>query len=107
MFTLNGQHLVSQSLAMCGGANVFADESVLAPQVSMESVIARNPEVMFASVVEGEPDPLANWLEWPVISAVKNQRLHLLDADEISRATPRMLDAVATACSLLHATQAR
>jgi iron complex transport system substrate-binding protein len=102
LFTLNGHHLVSQSLALCGGENVFADEPVLAPQISLEAVILRDPAVLFAATVAGEPDPLAAWLEWPRMQAVKNQRLYHLSADEISRATPRMLDAVATACSLLH-----
>jgi len=106
LFTLNGQHLVSQSLALCGGENIYADESVLAPQVSLESVIVMDPEVMFAPIVEGHSDPLLAWLQWPRLQAVKNQRLYTLSADEISRATPRMLDEVATACSLLHATTA-
>jgi iron complex transport system substrate-binding protein len=103
LFTLNGQHLIAQSLALCGGKNVFADEPVLAPQVSLEAVIVHNPAVMFAATVAGQPDPLLAWQEWPKLQAVKNQRLYHLSADEISRATPRMLDAVATACSLLHA----
>ncbi|HET6563991.1 MAG TPA: cobalamin-binding protein [Xanthomonadales bacterium] len=103
LFTLNGQHLVSQSLALCGGENIFAAESVLAPQISMEAVIVRNPAVMFAAVVEGQPDPLAAWKNWPRLQAVRNQRLFTLPADEITRATPRMLDAIATACRLLHA----
>jgi len=103
LFTLNGQHLVSQSLALCGGENVFADESVLAPQIDLESVIVLDPEVMFAAVGDGQTDPLAAWQQWPRLQAVKNQRLYTLPADEINRATPRMLDAVATACSLLHA----
>lgn len=103
LFTLNGQHLISQSLALCGGKNIYADESVLAPQISLESVIVLDPEVIFAPVLEGHGDPLAAWQQWPRLQAVKNRRLYTLSADEISRATPRMLDAVATACSLLHA----
>lgn len=103
LFTLNGEHLISQSLALCGGENIFADESVLAPQVSLESVIVRDPAVMFAGVIEAQPDPLAAWHQWPNLQAVSNQRLYTLSADQISRATPRMLDAIATACRLLHA----
>ncbi len=106
LFTLNGQHLVSQSLALCGGENIYADEPVLAPQISLESVIVRNPQVMFAPVIEGQADPLTAWRQWPNLQAVKNQRLYTLPADEISRATLRMLDAVVTACSLLHASAA-
>ncbi len=103
LFTLNGQHLVSQSLALCGGENVFAEEPVLAPQVSLEAVIVRDPAVLFAATVAGQPDPLAGWKNWPRMQAVKYQRMYPLSADEISRATPRMLDEVSTACSLLHA----
>ncbi|HKX57587.1 MAG TPA: cobalamin-binding protein, partial [Xanthomonadales bacterium] len=98
LFTLNGQHLISQSLALCGGENIFATESVLAPQISLESVIVRDPEVMFAAVIEAQPDPLAAWQQWPKLQAVRNQRLYTLPADQISRATPRMLDAIVTAC---------
>lgn len=105
LFTLNGQHLISQSLALCGGENVFADEPVLAPQISLEAVMVRNPAVLFAATVEGQPDPLAAWLAWPRLQAVKDQRLYRLSADKISRATPRMLEEVVTACNLLHAQQ--
>jgi len=103
LFTLNCEHLVSQSLAQCGGGNVFADEPVLAPQVSLEAVIVKDPAVIFAPVLPGQADPLQNWQQWPRLQAVRQQRLYALPADEISRATPRMLDAIATACSLLHA----
>jgi iron complex transport system substrate-binding protein len=102
LFTLNGEHLISQSLALCGGINVFADESVLAPQIGKESVVLSNPEVMFASVINGEANPLQMWLEWNNLQAVKEQRLYLLPADEITRASPRMLAAVVRACSLMH-----
>jgi iron complex transport system substrate-binding protein len=102
LFTLNGQHLISQSLALCGGENIFAGESVLAPQISLEAVIVRDPDVMFAAVIEAQPDPLVAWQQWPKLQAVRNQRLYTLPADQISRATPRMLDAIVTACRLLH-----
>jgi iron complex transport system substrate-binding protein len=102
LFTLNGEHLVSQSLTLCGGENIFAEETVLAPQVSLESVIVKDPEVIFAPRIAGQPDPLVAWQQWPRLRAVKQQRLYELPADEISRASPRLLDAVAIACNLLH-----
>jgi iron complex transport system substrate-binding protein len=102
LFTLNGGHLVSQSLALCGGENVFADEPVLAPQVSLEAVIVKDPAVIFAPVLPGQADPLQEWQQWPRLQAVRQQQLYALPADEISRATPRMLDAIAMACRLLH-----
>jgi len=105
LFTINGEHLIAQSFSLCGGVNIFRDESVLAPQVSRESVIAANPDVLLAPALAGEENPLAEWLSWSQLKAVQADHLYTLSADEISRATPRMLDAVATACRLMHETR--
>ncbi|KAA9130975.1 cobalamin-binding protein [Marinihelvus fidelis] len=101
LYTLTGKHLVSQALALCGGVNIFADLGDIAPQVSAEAVIAADPAVMFAGRFEGSGEPLAHWREWPRLQAVSHDALLYLPADEINRATPRMLDAVGQACKLL------
>jgi iron complex transport system substrate-binding protein len=104
LFTINGEHLISQGLAVCGGVNIFADEPGLAFQASRESVIVADPAAMFAPLPSGPPgttDPLAAWREWPGLAAVRKDALFLLSADEISRATPRFLDSLESACSLL------
>lgn len=101
LYTLNGDHIVSRGLSMCGGVNVFADQEVIAPQVSRESVLLADPELMLAPLVNGQPDPLDHWRSWPRLKAVKTGNLHGLPADEISRASPRMLDSLELACTLL------
>ncbi|MEJ8567048.1 cobalamin-binding protein [Elongatibacter sediminis] len=102
LFTINGAHLIARSLALCGGRNVFAEAESLAPQISHESVIAADPEIMFAPAAAPGQDPLQQWRDWPTLSAVRNRRLHVLPADPISQATPRLLDATASACRLMH-----
>jgi iron complex transport system substrate-binding protein len=101
LFTLNGAHIVSQGLSLCGGTNVFASEPVIAPQVSRESVLVADPDVLFAPHIAGMPDSLAHWREWPRLKAVRNDALLYLDADKINRATPRLLDSLELACKLL------
>lgn len=101
LFTINGQHLISRGLALCGGINIFADEAGLAFQVARESVIVADPEAMLAPRLPGAADPLAAWRDWPGLSAVEHDALFLLSADEISRATPRFLDSLGVACRLL------
>jgi iron complex transport system substrate-binding protein len=101
LFTINGEHLIAQGLRLCGGRNIFADEPGLAFQVSHESVIAANPDALVAPRPESTDNPLQAWLEWPGLRAVRNGALFLLPADEISRATPRWLDAVEIACTLM------
>jgi iron complex transport system substrate-binding protein len=104
LYTINGQHLISRGLALCGGVNIFADQPGLAFQASRESVIAANPAAILAplpSGPSGTADPLAAWRDWPGLAAVRNGALFVLPADEISRATPRFLDALEAACELL------
>jgi len=101
LYTINGQHIISRSLAICGGNNIFSDQPTLAPQVSRESVIIANPQVMFAPEVPGDPPALLVWQDWPRLQAVQNGAMLYLPADEINQATPRLLNSIALACKLL------
>ena len=101
LYTINGQHIISYSLEICGGRNVFANLPTLAPQVSRESVILANPRAIIAPKMAEYPQALKVWEDWPQLQAVHNQALFYLPADEISRAAPRLLDSIELACTLL------
>ncbi len=101
LYTINDQHIISRSLAICGGYNVFSDLSSLAPQVSREAVVIADPQVMIAPKTVGEPPALLAWRDWPQLQAVRNEAMLYLPADEISQATPRLLDSIDLACKLL------
>jgi iron complex transport system substrate-binding protein len=98
LYTVNGQHIISRGLAICGARNVFADLPALAPPVSRESVIIADPQVMIAPEIEGEPPALLGWQDWPRLRAVQNGAMLYLPVDEISQATPRLLNSIETAC---------
>src|SRR5262249_16692273 len=49
-------------LALCGGRNVFASLHLLAPQGSVESVVAADPEAIFAP---GDAPAAQNWQRDP------------------------------------------
>ncbi len=101
LYTINDQHLISISLEICGGHNVFSELPTLAPQISRESVILANPQAMIAPEIPGEPAALNIWHDWPHLQAVKNKTMLYLPADKISQATPRLLDSIELACKLL------
>jgi iron complex transport system substrate-binding protein len=48
LFTIGGNHLITQALAVCGGTNVFASLTLPAPMVSIEAVLAAAPEAIIA-----------------------------------------------------------
>jgi iron complex transport system substrate-binding protein len=101
LYTINGQHIISRSLEICGGFNIFSDLQTLAPQISRESVILANPQAMIAPEISGSPPALDVWQDWPRLQAVQNKTMLYLPADEISQATPRLLDSIDLACKLL------
>jgi iron complex transport system substrate-binding protein len=98
LYTINGAHLISEGLAACGGVNVFAHLPTLAPQIGQEAVIEADPELLLAGSLGPDNDPLAGWRDWPRLTAVERNGFILLPADLINRPTPRMLDALETAC---------
>ena len=100
LYTINGEHYVSELIEICGGDNIFADLGGLAPLVSVEAVIERNPEVMLASTDAG-PAVFAAWQRWPEVAANRYGNHFRMPADEIGRATPRLLVAAEAVCNAL------
>ncbi|WP_390622806.1 Vitamin B12-binding protein [Ralstonia syzygii] len=112
LMTLNGQHVFSDMLALCGGRNVFADAQPLVPTVSTEAVLAANPEVLLTAgmgATQGSRpiDTLDAWKRWPSLLAVQRGNLFTIDGDLINRPGPRLLQGAALLCEDLEQARAR
>lgn len=112
LMTLNGQHLISDMLALCGGRNLFANETPLVPTVSTEAVLAGNPEVMFTAAMGAtRPDrPLADftmWEKWKQVTAVARNNLFTIDGDLVNRAGPRVVRGAEEICKDLEIARSR
>ena len=106
LYTVNGEHYVSELIEICGGNNVFVDLDDLAPTVDVEAVIERNPEVMLANSDAGA-DAFNVWVRWPHVAANRYRNQFLMPADEIGRATPRLLIAGEAVCNALQTARQR
>ncbi|HET6654939.1 MAG TPA: cobalamin-binding protein [Gammaproteobacteria bacterium] len=101
LYTINGKQIISQGIELCGGRNIFADLPSLAAPVSVAAVIARNPEAIVTGGDgngNGVKNRLDAWRRWPQVTAVTNNALFSVPADQIARATPRMLEGIKTIC---------
>ncbi|AJG20647.1 cobalamin-binding protein [Cupriavidus basilensis] len=103
LMTLSGQHLISDVLALCGGRNLFANEALLVPTVSVESVVAGNPEVMMTASMgatrSDRPLPdFAMWERWKQVTAVARGNLYAIDGDLVNRAGPRIAQGAQVVC---------
>lgn len=102
LMTLNGDHLISDVVKLCGGRNVFADSPVLVSRISVESVIRADPQVIIASGMgEARPEWLDDWRKWTSMTAVKNKQLYFVPPDVLQRHTPRIIEGATLMCEKL------
>jgi iron complex transport system substrate-binding protein len=100
LYTISGDHYVSELIGLCGGQNIFSDLVNLAPLVAVEAVIERNPEILLVSS-DSEEDALSEWDRWPDLAANRYGNRFVIQADEIGRPTPRVLLAGEALCKAL------
>jgi len=102
LYTIGGDHLISQALRVCGGENVFAALALPAPGVSVEAVLAAQPQAILAGA-DGAVRPawLDEWKRWPTLPAVARGNLYTVDANLLHRAGPRFVDGVEMLCATL------
>lgn len=100
LYTVNGNHYISELVELCGGVNVFHDIGDLAPLVDVEAVINRDPEVLMAGR-DSTSDPFVAWDRWPGIAANRYGNRFFLPADEVGRATTRLVQAAEHTCLAL------
>lgn len=102
LMTVNGKQIISDAIRLCGGRNVFAQLPILAPTVTVEAVIAVNPEVIVASGMgESRPEWLDDWRRWTTLTAVARDNLYFVPPDLLQRHTPRILDGAEKLCTQL------
>ena len=106
--TIGGRQIISSVIRLCGGENVFGDLQALAPVVSVEAVVAADPEAIIASGMgEARPEWLDDWKRWPAISAVARGNLFFVPPELIQRHTPRLLDGAEQLCQHLETARRR
>lgn len=100
---------VDELIALAGGENIFNTETESWPLISSESVIEKNPDVLFFPVQSddvGSFDETVDALEsrsgWDSITAVQNDAVYGIDADLVSRGGPRIVDALRLIAQMIH-----
>ena len=100
---------IDEMITLAGGENIFHDAIVDYPTVSSEAIIERNPDVMvFPDEYMGiehyfeSMEPVKERPGWNIISAVQNDRIYEINSDLISRAGPRLAEALEILAKMIH-----
>ncbi len=95
---------IDKLITLAGGRNLAGNMSEY-PRFSWENVMLLQPEVVVISSMAGGKSPellISSWLRWPEIPAVKNNRLHVVDADFFNRPTVRLITGLELLAEILH-----
>ncbi len=95
---------IDKLITLAGGRNLAGDMTDY-PRYSWENIMLLKPEVVLLSSMAGGQSPenlKVSWQRWPQIPAVKNNRLHVVDADLFNRPTARLIMGLETLAATLH-----
>jgi iron complex transport system substrate-binding protein len=99
LMTIGGGQFVSDAIDLCGGRNIFAGATVMAPMVNIESVIAADPEAIFTARPDtSDKSWQAYWRRFPGLSAVEAGNLYTMPMNEMHRHGPRAIAAARLLC---------
>lgn len=102
---------LNEIIALAGGENVFRDAVAAYPGVSLEEVLARNPDVIvdmgdMADTVgvtdEHKREVTSLWERLGSVAAVKQHRVYAVASDIYVEPGPRVVDAAKAFLGMLH-----
>lgn len=91
--TIGRGSFLDSLLTLAGGRNIFGDMERASPQVGLESIVQRDPDIVVYAVsgLSGDDgDPPQGRPGWNVVRAVAEGRIARVDADLLGRLGPRV-----------------
>ena len=99
LITINDQHLITDVMRVCSIENMYGELTQLAPRITIESVLEKDPQMIIASGMgEARPEWLDDWKKWDKLQAVQYNNLFFIPPAIIQRHAPRILDAAERLC---------
>ena len=111
MFAVGQASYLNELIAIAGGTNVFADAGAPYPKVSLEEVLAKDPEVIIdmgdmANTVnvtdEHKRGVVRLWQRYPSLTAVRRGAVFAVASDIFVVPGTRMVDAAREFARMLH-----
>lgn len=100
LYTVNGNHAITEVLGLCGGVNVFADLNDIAPVVGVEAVGQRHPQVILGAS-DDDTQPMKRWSQWPFVDAARTRDVYVVHSDLLTRPSARLAEGADEVCGIL------
>jgi iron complex transport system substrate-binding protein len=100
LITVGAGSFMTELVAIAGGENIYADDTHPSPQITLEDVVRRNPDVVLAGPVGARH--IRESAAWQAVPAVRDGRVLVVDTNLVSRASVRLGEAALSLAELLH-----
>lgn len=108
VYVAGQQDFYNDLLEIAGGRNVYQYQHIAVPAVSREGLMRLNPEVIidiFPGPDEHHQDlskVRQRWQQLDSVQAIKNKRLHIIEADYATKPGPRVIDLLEDLAVMIH-----
>ncbi|MGM0414040.1 MAG: ABC transporter substrate-binding protein [Bacillota bacterium] len=94
--TAGGDNFIDNMITLAGGENIGAEAGSGWPQFSLEDLIYLDPEVYISTPHSADhqvsKEKILNRDNYEVLTAVQNERVHIINQDMVSRPSPRLIE---------------
>ena len=94
--TAGGDNFIDNMISLAGGENIGAEAGSGWPQFGLEDLIYLDPEVYISTPHSADHqvsrEEILNRDNYQVLTAVQNERVHIINQDIVSRPSPRLID---------------
>ncbi len=105
VITAGKDTLINEIIDLAGGMNIAGSATARYPRYSAEGITAGNPDIILFAPMANDKEFAAVknfWYKFREIPAVKTNNIYPIDTDLISRASPRIIEAVEKMSLLFH-----
>lgn len=99
--TIGAGSFLSEMVARAGGRNIFQDITAPSAPVSLEAIVARDPDLILG--ISGKPPGIAQRQEWQAVRAVREHDFAVVQGSQFARPSPRAPEAIRELSRLLEA----
>lgn len=106
-WTTGGNSFINDVITIAGGENIASDVVDDYTQISIEKIVAEDPDIIIIQTMTGgTPTVAVDVLEqhpiWQELQAVKDGNIYLVNGDIVSRPGPRIVQGLEEVARILH-----
>lgn len=97
--------MINEAIERAGGINVAGQSAARYPRYSAEGIAAAKPDIILFAPMRGDKEMKAEKIfreKLGAVAAARQDKIYVVDTDLISRASPRIVDAVEQMALMFH-----